>query len=108
MISTHDYYRDPNVIRRMLEFCGVSKEEARGFSTEGGDLIRSQRLKEHTKKFSCEYLVGFGGRLLNERGEDHESVYNHSLGWLLDCDLDVFRAIWDKKSTLGVIDIEYF
>jgi hypothetical protein len=103
------YYRNSHVIRRMLEYCGVSAESTAEFELGKGhkDLRRSKALRKLTEAMTTEYLVGWGARLMQERGRAFESVYNDGFGWLLHMGLDLFRSIWDGKSLLGVLDVEY-
>ena len=82
--SIQGYYLHDAVRARVREFCGG-------------------------KKFTCEYLVGFGEFLVRQgyrrplrlTGED-------GLPGLMDEGLDLFRSVWDRESTLAVWDVEYF
>ena len=83
--AVREYYRNRDVRRRVEEFCG-------------GD------------KFSCEYIVGFGEFLARNGYRRPLRLSNHQedLSGMMDQGLDVFRAVWDKKATLAVWDVEYF
>ncbi|MFH1038886.1 MAG: hypothetical protein V1789_09505 [PVC group bacterium] len=83
--AVRKYYRDKNVRRRIAEFCGG-------------------------KRFSCEYLVGFGEFLVRNGYHRPIRLTNRQddLGGLMEEGLDLFRSVWDKKSTLAVWDVEYF
>jgi len=79
------YYRNPAVRERIREFCG-------------GDEI------------SAEYFVGFGESLAREgyrRPLKLVPEYREVTG-LMEEGLDLFRAVWDRRSTLAVWDVEYF
>lgn len=79
------FYRDKNVRERIYEFCGG-------------------------KKFSCEYLVGFG-EFLARNGYFRPlrlSNQQNDIAGMMDQGLDLFRSVWDKKATLAVWDVEYF
>jgi len=83
--AVREYYRDKNVRERVDEFCGG-------------------------KKFTCEYIVGFGEFLARNgyRRPLRLSNRQNDLAGMMDQGLDVFRAVWDKKATLAVWDVEYF
>jgi hypothetical protein len=116
MIHAHDFYRDERVIKRMLEYCGVPCEFTKNFQigpnferyNYAQTLGSLSYLQDITQSMSTEYLVGWGKRLIEEHGREFESVYNEHFGRLLDLGLDVFRAIWDRRSTVAVMDVEYF
>lgn len=107
MITPREYYRSEYILKRMIEYLGGN---SRGFSLEKNisNLANSHNLKEITKTFTNEYLVGWGDHFIKKNGRPFESVYNDSLGWLLDNSADVFRSVWDKKNMLFIIDIEYY
>jgi len=107
MISPYEYYKSENVIKRMLEYCGADISEFE-LEQDCDRLVNSKKLKIASESMSTEYLVGWGKKLLEERGREFESVRNYSLGWLLDNSFDVFRSVWDSKSMLFVIDVEYY
>ncbi len=106
--ETRNYYRGESVIHRMLEFCGVDHQKAINFSVNGEALSQSKELQKLISAGTSEFLVGWGGQLLRERGNAKQRVRNFSLGWILDKGLDAHRSLWDKENTLGVIDVEYF
>jgi hypothetical protein len=109
MFSVHDYYRDINVIRRILEYCGVPEETASDFKLEEnpGRLDDSQKLREITKLMTVEYISGYGKNLLETFGKKASSRYNEHLGELLDRDLNLFRSLWDREKVTFLLDIEY-
>ncbi|MFC1854223.1 hypothetical protein ACFL27_28905 [candidate division CSSED10-310 bacterium] len=116
MLDELDYYRDERVIRRMLEYCGVPPALTQHFSLghdyhryDKGSLLNDRSdLSTLTDAMSTEYLVGWGRYLVENRNYGFESVKNFSMGWLLDKGLDIFRSIWDRENTIGIIDVEYF
>lgn len=80
-----EYYRNIDVHRRIEEFCGG-------------------------EKFSCEYMVGFGEFLARNGYRRPLRLTNRQDEFfgMMDQGLDLFRAVWDKKATLAVWDVEYF
>ncbi len=83
--SVQEYYRNPAVRERIFEFCGG-------------------------ERFTCEYLVGFGEYLARNGYHRPLRLTNRQedLPGLMEEGLDLFRAVWDRKSTIAVWDIEYF
>jgi hypothetical protein len=83
--AVREFYRDEAVRKRIAEFCGG-------------------------EPFTCEYLVGFGEYLARSGYHRPLRLTNRpeDLGGLMEEGLDLFRAVWDRKSTLAVWDIEYF
>ena len=83
--AVREYYRNKDVRRRIKEFCGGNK-------------------------FSCEYIVGFGEFLARNgyRRPLRLSNQQKDLAGMMEQGLDLFRAVWDKKATLAVWDVEYF
>jgi hypothetical protein len=51
--------------------------------------------------------VGFGAALQRGGGEPFRSFPRGGFGEVLDGGLDLFRSVWDRDSTLGVLDLEY-
>lgn len=89
VLTASEYYKDPNVRRRIAEYCG-------GTSEDPGE-------------FTAEYLVGYGADVLREgRSEPFVSSSCDGFATLLDRGLDIFRSNWDRAGTLGIMDIEYF
>lgn len=84
-----EYYRHPSIRERLAQYCGG----------RFGDL----------STFTCEHLVG-SGETLKWEGYSFPImvVDNRDMARLLEKGLDLFRAVWDKKSTLAILDIEYF
>ncbi len=83
--AVRKFYRHPEVRKRIDEFCGG-------------------------QPFTCEYLVGFGEYLVRNGYRRPLRLTNRpeELAGLMEEGLDLFRAVWDRKSTLAVWDIEYF
>jgi len=83
--ASREFYRNPEVQKRIHEFCGG-------------------------EKFTCEYMVGFG-ETLAKKGYHRPIQLVTSIKefhGLMENGLDLFRAVWDRKATLAVWDIEYF
>ncbi len=85
-----EFYRNPNVRERIAQYCG-------GFADD-------------PQSFTAEYLVGYGESLKWERThpEGFVSLPKKGFYWILKKGLDIFRSNWDRESTLGILDIEYF
>ncbi len=111
-IGGREYYANTSIIRRMLEYCGVPTTVTETFNLPQKKLPKdSDALTEISIHKTCEYLVGWGEGMKNAGKGEFKSLPNNSLGWLLNSEYgrtDIFRSIWDKKSNLCVIDIEYF
>ena len=97
MLNISDYYKDINVQKRQLEYCGVQKEL----------LDLNDDISELIGHMTAEYLVGWGGDLKRKIGKEFQAVDNSKFNWILNNQLDPFRAVRDTKSTLGVLDVEY-
>ena len=84
-----EYYRHPTIRERLAQYCGGRFDDP--------------------SSFSCEYLVGLGEALQRE-GYSFPlmAVDNRDMVRLLEKGLDLSRAVWDKESTLAILDIEYF
>ncbi|MBI2568551.1 MAG: hypothetical protein HYV63_16135 [Candidatus Schekmanbacteria bacterium] len=82
----YEYYAQPAVRRRLWEYIADVHGEP-----------------------TSHYLVGYGRELLRQ-GNDRpfESASVEELGDILDNRLDVFRSVWDRQSTLFILDIEYY
>ena len=88
MNSPADYYADPHVRERIAEYCGGVGAEPMSFSA--GDL------------------VGYGAYLKSSAHKEYFSSDVSNFHWILDHGLDIFRSVWDKESTVVVLDVEYF
>ncbi len=104
------YYRTREVLERISEFLGVPQHLLANFDIGPqapalNDLIE---LKDLMSAASAEYISAYGQKLLEIRQKDHVSLKCSALGWVLDSALDVHRSVWDRKSALVFIDIEYF
>lgn len=116
MFHQIDYYRDERVIKRLMEYCGVPFNLTNNFRLSenyqrynlSDKLLNHSEIADISYAMTAEYLVGSGKYLLETRNKEFESVKNFSLAWLLDNGLDLFRSIWDKTNTLGILDVEYF
>lgn len=90
MLNQIEFYRDASVRQRIAEYCGGGQDD---FSA-----------------FSAHYLLGHG-EVLSQKGVSPErfvSTSQDGFFWILENGLDVFRSIWDRKSILSILDIEYF
>ncbi|HLD30368.1 MAG TPA: hypothetical protein VJC03_08495, partial [bacterium] len=83
-----EYYRNRIVRNRIAEFCG-------------GD-------EENPASFSSYYLVGYGKNLAETSGLPFLSFEKKDFSSILDRGLDIYRAVWDEKYLLAVLDVEYF
>ena len=89
MLTAQEYYRDPEVQERIAEYCGGSAQEP--------------------ELCTAEYLVGYGEALIgNLAPEPYVSTPKKGFHYILDNGLDIFRSLWDRVHTLGVLDVEYF
>jgi hypothetical protein len=83
-----DFYSVPAVRRRLAEYCG------------GDDAAPG--------RFSSQYLVGYGAELQDGGGAaPYRSFPREEFPALLGRGLDLFRSVWDRESTLGVLDLEF-
>jgi len=88
MRTSIDYYANPSVRERIAEYCGGTGAEP--------------------LSFTAEYLVGYGAYLKASQRKEFISSDVSGFHWILDNGLDIFRSLWDKESTLGVLDVEYY
>ncbi|MCX6354837.1 MAG: hypothetical protein NTZ78_08040 [Candidatus Aureabacteria bacterium] len=89
MLTPTEYYRDPEVRERIAEYCGGSAQEP--------------------ELCTAEYLVGYGEALIgNLAPEPYISTPKNGFNSILENGLDIFRSLWDKVHTLGVLDVEYY
>ena len=89
MLTAREYYRDPEVQERIAEYCGGSAQEP--------------------ELCTAEYLVGYGEALIGTPApEPYISTPKKGFHNILDDGLDIFRSLWDRVHTLGVLDVEYF
>lgn len=90
MINQVKFYRDSNVRERIAQYCG-------GFSSD-------------PKSFTAEYLVGYGESLQWDKTHPYGfvSIPKKGFPWILEKGLDILRSNWDRESTLGILDVEYF
>lgn len=89
MLTAGEYYRDPEVQERIAEYCGGSAQEP--------------------ELWTAEYLVGYGEALIGTPAlEPYVSTPKTGFHNVLESGLDIFRSLWDRVHTLGVLDVEYF
>lgn len=90
LLTPKQFYENAGVQRRLAEYCGGQTVDPESFTTE--------------------YLSGVSETLKFDRyAEDYfYSTPRSSFFWLLEEGVDLFRAVWDRNATLGVLDIEYF
>jgi hypothetical protein len=110
MDDVHNFYRDPEVIKRILEYCGVPASATQYFSHEinARELANSHNFFELTKQMTAEYVAGVGPWVKQIKGKSKATSRRPKhLGELLDHDLNLFRSVWDKKSIIFFFDVEY-
>lgn len=89
LIPRH-FYQHHAVQQRIAEYCGGNAVDPESFSAE-----YLSGINEHSKP--------------DPAGEEHFiSAGRGDFPQLLDQGMDIFRAAWDRTSTLGVLDVEYF
>lgn len=88
MKTPAEYYQNPQVRERIAEYCGGASAEP--------------------LSFTAEYLVGYGAYLKASRQKEFVSSDVSGFHWILDHGLDIFRSVWDKESTVAVLDVEYY
>ena len=88
MKTAIEYYATPQVRERIAEYCGGESAEP--------------------LSFTAEYLVGYGAYLKESQQKEFESSDVSGFHWILDHGLDIFRSLWDKESTVAVLDVEYY
>lgn len=87
MLTVKDYYKDPEVRKRILEYCGAP----------GTDPA----------KISACYMVGFGPAFAHREGFYESAPPEWGFDWFLEEGLDVFRSTWDAEDLVAVFDVEY-
>ena len=103
------YYRNRNVLLRLLEYLGVSPEVAAELADPAREpLARSSELKQIVCQASTEYIAVYGQDILKSTGRTHASFKPFALGWALDQGLDLHRSVWDRQGAVFVLDVEYF
>ncbi len=108
-MKTKEFYRNPHVLKRILEYCGVPAEETANFEVEEGILLKdSAALKAVAERMSVEYVAGFGDGLREATGKGASSRYPHQIGELLDLGVNFFRSLWDKSKLTFLLDVEHF
>jgi len=85
-----EFYRHPLIRYRLAEYCGGSDSDPASFTTA--------------------YLVGVSEKFVREKISPtvYFSVSREQFDWLLEKNVDLFRAVWDRENILGILDIEYF
>ncbi len=103
------YYRTRAVLRRIVEYLGVSPDISAKIAVTGQEcLAENVMLKQVLCRSTAEYIAAYGRELLQTTGKDHASFKVFSLGRVLDQGLDVHRSVWDRERMLFVLDMEYF
>lgn len=89
-IAPEHYYKNRFIRDRIADYCG------------GGCY--------NPESFTAEYIAGFSEHHNPERiSEDYYiSICKDSFSSMLDKGVDIFRSVWDRSATLGILDIEYF
>ena len=102
MLTPHEFYRQEAVVQRILEYCGVSIEDAAQFHLEADSSLQSSKsLERLARKATVEYLSGWLG------GKKPTSRKPGQTGWFFDQGYDVFRSVWDKQNITFLLDLEY-
>lgn len=109
MNEIQEFYRNENVIRRMLEYFGVPEKDTENLHLEEGlsSLAESEELKKISEKMTIEFISRWKEDSSKEGDAAYSSRYNWQLGEVLDLGANVFRSIWDKENLTFLIDIEY-
>ena len=105
MLTPVEFYRDIDVVRRILEYCGVSDTD--GLRIGEGALKENEALSSMAEAMTAEYVAGEGDQLLRTRGKRQSSRYPSQLGELLDAGLNISRSVWDRQSITFFFDVEY-
>ncbi len=87
MQTVKQYYQNPDVRRRMLEYSGAD----------------SGRPEDIT---AC-YMVGFGPALARRQRPFESAPPHWGFDWFVEEGLDIFRSTWDFESLLCIFDVEY-
>ena len=106
--NAKDFYRHPEVIKRMLEYCGVpdwiTARADIGYPANHGPLRKSYNLRNLGKLMSTMYLVEYGVRV--PTAQKFRAKETWQLGQILDKRADVFRAVHDEDNLICVMDVE--
>ena len=109
MLTAAEFYRDERVLRRILEYCGVPNSTTEQFRLESGlkGLESSKNLARLCKQMTAEYVAGSGELFKRTIGKKASSRSPAGLPELLGKGLNVYRSIWDRQSSVFVLDVEY-
>lgn len=109
MVTIADYYQNPEVIKRMLEYCGASQKEASHFNFEfwGIPPSQSNNIRAAADRTTAEFISGWGDWLERIKGKKQTSWPKWDLGVPLEHELDIFRSLWDERNMVYLLDIEY-
>ena len=110
MDNAHDFYRDPRVISRILEYCGVPEPAVKDFFHEPGvrELAGSGRIANLARQMTSEYVAGVGNWVKEYKHKSKATSRRpEEAAQLLDHDLNLFRSVWDKRSMIFFMDVEY-
>ena len=106
--NAHDFYRHPEVIKRLLEYCGVpiwiSRRADIGYPDGHGPLRKSKNLRNLGKLMTSMYLVEYGVKV--PTAAKFRSRETWQLGQILDKEADVFRSVHDEDNLICVLDVE--
>jgi len=92
-----------------MEFLGVPRHLSSCLDIDPhASLTDSIGLKLLMSAATAEYISAYGQKLVEAHQKDHLSLKCLDLGWVLESALDVHRSVWDRKSALAFIDMEYY
>ena len=88
--TIREYYAESAVRDRIAQYCGGHQIDPESFTAEYlSGVSEDQQIDRYTE----EYFL---------------STSRSSFFWLLEQDMDIFRAVWDRNATLGILDVEYY
>ncbi len=106
--NAHDYYRHPEVIKRMLEYCGVPSWVTEQFKIKyprGYGPLNKSNIGDIGKLMSAMYLVEYGTKV--PTAGKYRCMEPWQLGEMLDKTVDVFRSVHDEDNMICVLDVEH-
>ncbi|MFP4686774.1 MAG: hypothetical protein ACLFN5_01545 [bacterium] len=87
MLTVKQYYADPEVRKRMLEYSGA----------ESGV----------PEDVTAVYMVGFGPSFTYRQRPYESAPPEWGFNWFVEEGLDIFRSTWDKDGLMAIFDVEY-